>query len=275
MTTFQAIVYAIVDGFAQFLPVSANAHQALVAWLFQWPDPSEIFRGILALGAALSVLVYFRHDWASIFSCFLQVLVFRKKPMTLDERLPIFLLLAVAPTIGVWYYFHDQILEWSSHPLRIAAGLAIGAGVLWILDRWSRRNKGMFDWNLVDALAVGVGQALMFLPGVGGPAGNLAASSVRNYNREAAAKFMLYVSLPILAGKTYMSLREFSLHSSPPAPDLSWMSLAVALVVTFFTGLLAIGGLMKHVQRKGMGEYAIYRTLIAVIVVIVYWARNR
>jgi undecaprenyl pyrophosphate phosphatase UppP len=60
-----------------------------------------------------------------------------------------------------------------------------------------------------------------------------------------------------------------------PDSDLSWLSFGVGIVVTLFTGLLVIGGLMKQVQKKGFGQYIIYRWLVAAAAVGVYWYRAR
>src|SRR4051794_37293269 len=109
MTTFQAIVYGIIHGFTEFLPISARAHQILIPYILSWPEPTGVFGGALALGAFLAVLIYFRHDWASIISSFIQVIIFRKRPMTLDERLPLFIFVSSIPTGAAWYYFHETL----------------------------------------------------------------------------------------------------------------------------------------------------------------------
>src|SRR4051794_11037055 len=82
MTTFQAIVYATLHGISEFLPISSKAHHILIPYLIGWQPPPEQFFGTLAIGSSLALLIYFRHDWASMISCFLQVLIYRKRPMT-------------------------------------------------------------------------------------------------------------------------------------------------------------------------------------------------
>src|SRR5580704_14566314 len=117
MTTFQATVYAIFHGFTQILPVSENAHRILLAYLLDWPEPAGAFKGALSLGSLLAILIYFIHDWASMISCSLQCILFRKKPMTIDERMPIFILIAALPSVGAWFYVHETISEFEWTPL--------------------------------------------------------------------------------------------------------------------------------------------------------------
>jgi len=163
-------------------------------------------------------------------------------------------------------------VEWS--PMLVAGLIAFGGWPLFLAERRSRKNKGMFDWNWLDALIIGISGVFMFVPGGGKPEGFIPGALIRNYNRDSAAKYSFFIMFPLLATSAYMHLREVSFHGGP-APDLTWLSFGAAVVVTFFSGLLAIGGLMKHVQRNGFGQYVIYRTLFAAATGVVFWFRSR
>lgn len=275
MTTFQSIIYAIVHGFTQFLPISASAHERLIPYWLDWPEISGAFKAALLLGSSLSLLVYFRHDWASIISSFLQVIIFRKRPMTLDERLPIFIFFTSIPVAAAWFYLAPMIStqEWS--PLLLSAILAAGGIPLFLADSSSRKTKGMFDWNILDTLVVGIFGIFFVIPGGGLPEGMMPGALFRNYNREAAAKYCYFAMFPFLLASTYLHFHQVQLHSGQPGPDLSWLSFVTAALVTFLTGLLTIGGLMKNIHRKGFTQYVIYRLLVAAATVGVFWFRSR
>ncbi len=226
-------------------------------------------------GSFLALLVYFKHDWASMISSFLQVIIFRKRPMSLDERMPFFILVSAIPTVATWYYLHEQTASLRTDPLIVAAILA-GAGLpLWFADTMSRKNKGMFDWNWLDAFVTGVLQTLFVVPGAGRMMGGLTGAGFRNYNREAAGKFVLFAATPLLAGSMISRLREVDFHSAMPMADMSWLSFYLAMAISFLTGLIGIGAFMKHIQRNGMGQYFIYRCMVAAAVGITFWLRNR
>jgi undecaprenyl-diphosphatase len=279
MTTFQAIIYAIIHGFSTFLPIGAEAHHSALAYFFGWQLPTGPFLGALSLGALLALLVYFRHDWASMISSILQVILFRKKPMTLDERMPFFIVIASIPGAAAWYYTSRYPSPIELTPLLLAGGLALFSVPLGFSDFMSRRNKNMYDWNWLDSLWVGICEALVFIPGVGRGCGRatgaLTGGLLRNYSREAAAKFMLFAGLPAIVAATIGGLHGMHLHDAMPMPQVSWFTFCVTVLVSLFASLLAIGGLMKHVQRKGFSGYVIYRLLLAVAIVVVYWTRNR
>ncbi|HLE00492.1 MAG TPA: undecaprenyl-diphosphate phosphatase [Bdellovibrionota bacterium] len=275
MSTFQTIVYSVIHGFTEFLPISSSAHHALVPYIIGWDAPEGAFAGALTLGAFLALLVYFRHDWAAMTSSFLQVIIFRKRPMMIDERMPIFIILTSLPVAVAWYYLRLPISEMNWNPFLISASLAVFSLPLWFVDSFSRKNKAMADWNSLDALLVGVTQIALLIPGCGLQVGTLIGALGRNYNREAAAKFAFFAALPVLAGSAAVHLRGLDLHASQPMANLSWLSFTMAVIVTFFSGLLAIGGFMRNVQSKGFAQYLLYRFVFAGTVGVIYFIRSR
>jgi undecaprenyl-diphosphatase len=147
----------------------------------------------------------------------------------------------------------------------VAALLAAFSLPLLTAENFSRKNKGMFDWTWIDALILGIAQIAAFIPGCDRLTAMLPAALLRNFNREAAAKYAMFASMPFLAASSLFYLRGVSLHSPQPMPDLSWLSFSMAVLLTFLTGLLAIGGLMKHIQSRGFGHYVAYRFLLAAV----------
>jgi undecaprenyl-diphosphatase len=276
MTTFQAIIYGVLHGFTEFLPLGAHAHRILLAYLTGWTEPSGAFLGALSLGSALAVIGYFIHDWLSMLSSLAQIIVFRKKPMTIDERMPLFVALASLPLAGVWYQFHDEIASrLDASPLVVAGTLAGFGALLWLADSMSRRTKNMYDWNVLDSIVIGVLEIAALIPGCGRTGATMTGGLFRNYSREAAAKFGFFAAAPVLVASACIHLRGLSLRASEPMPDLSWLSFYVTLVVALLSSLLAIGALMKHVQRGSMAQYAIWRFLVAAGVGVAWWLRSR
>ena len=90
---------------------------------------------------------------------------------------------------------------------------------------------------------------------------------------EAAAKFVLFAAAPILGAAAFQNLRGVDFSSSAPMEELSWLTFGITWVVTLLSSLLAIGGFMKSVQRKGFGQYALYRCALAAAILIVFWMR--
>jgi undecaprenyl-diphosphatase len=277
MTTFQAIIYSLLHGFAEFLPVSSSAHRMLFSYVTGWSEPSGAMLGALYLGSTLALLIYFIHDWASMISCFLQILIYRKKPMTPDERMPLFLILATLPITLVWYYFHEDLAaHLDSSPLIVSGMLAGFGALLWFADSMSRKHKNMYDWNVIDSLAAGVAEIAALVPGCGRQTATVTGGLFRNYSREAAAKFTFFAAVPVLAGNAIVHLKGVSFHQAVPMTDVSWLSFYVAIVVALLASLLSIGAFFKHIRsRGGMGQYVVWRCLVAAGIVGLYVVRAR
>lgn len=262
MTTFQAVIYSIVSGFAEFLPISPDAHYALVKYLVGWEVPGGAILGAIYLGAFLSVLVYFRHDWASIISSFLQALLLRRRFSTMDERMPILLFLSSLPVALAWLYFRAEIAVFFEQPYWTAT-VWIVAGILLSLSlSFSRRSKSMMDWSFFDALLIGFGQLLMLVPGGGRTTGALLIAFSRNYHKDASAKYAFLASGPLLLAGAIAYLDGVSFSKSSPMEGASWLTFGVALVVTFLAGLLGIDSFRKYLLQKGIGGYVGYRSVV-------------
>jgi undecaprenyl-diphosphatase len=205
-------------------------------------------------------------------------LIYRKKPMTPDERMPLFLALASLPIGVAWYYLHEDIAtRMDSSPLVVAASLAVFGVVMWFSDSMSRKNKNMYDWNARDSLIVGVAGIASFVPGCGRQAAMMTGSLFRNFSREASAKFALFAALPALVGSAAVRLRDLHFGTPFPVtemPELSWMSFYVALIVAFLSSLLAVSAFMKHIARGGMGQYAAWRVLVGAAIIGLYFYRG-
>lgn len=275
MDTLHSVLMAITQGLFAFLPASAEAHHIfLIDFLNLSPMPPEL-AGILSLGSFLALLIYFRHDWASILSSGLRILLLWKRPMMLDERMPLFLLLSTLPVALTWIYFHESIPESFHSTQWVALALVVGTLPLWFADSMNRRNKTMSFWNWKDATLLGIAQAFMLVPGMGRQALALAAAFALNYNRESAYKYVLYSFAPILAAQAFLGLSPLSFAAAEPHAGLTWMSFWVAGVVSLLVSLFTIGFIMKNPQERGVGRISSYRIALGAAVLLGVWWKSR
>jgi undecaprenyl-diphosphatase len=275
VTTFEAIVLSVVRGLTEFLPLGATGHQFLFPYIWNWSQPEGAMAGAMALGAFLSVLIYFRHDWASMISSLIQVILFRKRPVSIDERMPLFVIVALIPSVAGWHYLREPLSQVPWTPLVTAGVLAACAIPMWISESFSRKNKGMYDWNWFDSLAIGFSMVAMLVPGVGRLSAGLVGALFRNYNREASAKFTYFMMMPLLLGSAIFQLHGLNLHAAQPMPDTSWLSFGLAILITMTVGLIAISAFMKQLQRGTLGRYISYRILFGVAMTGLWFYRNR
>lgn len=274
ISTFQAIVYAVIHSLCEILPIGGKAGTLLVPEILGWSAPPLELRAAIGLGICLAIFFFFIHDWASLTSSFIQVILFRKKPMTLDERMPVFAIVAVLPTLAAWFYLREPIEAFFQDPMRVAISVLLFGLPLWFIDSYSKKNRGMFDWTYTDALVVGFVQAFMIIPGSGRTTTSLTGALGRNYHREAALKFTFFTGFPIFIASTVMLFQEAGIHFSSfkhaLTPEVSWITFAVAAVIGLLVTFLALGALMKNSRGKSLRAYLGYRVVLCAAFFIAY-----
>ncbi len=274
MPLIQALLVSVITILSSIYPVSVTAHYWALSYFTGWEAPPPVFMGMLSLAGFLGLFFYFIHDWASIISSFIRVILFWKSPKTLDERMLFFIAVTSIPLILAWIYGQPFIESIEVTPLWIAGCLVLFCIPAWLGERLNRNQKNMLNWSFFDALWVGVMQIQVLLPGAGRQIGSLAAAYLRNYNRESSLKFSFLTLTPLLLVFAVFNLQEFSFSNSEPAPNLSWLTLGVCFVVSIFCAILAVGSVMKNAEKKGLGGTYLYRVLLAVAIVITYWIRS-
>lgn len=273
MSTFQAIIYGILDAFSTFLPISQKAHRFLLSYFTGWSEPVGIYSFAMTLSVLLALLVYFRHDFASFLGSILRVLFTFKFSKTLDERMPFFILLSFLPVYGLWFYLQAIGKSFPLDPLWIAGSLIFFSLPLHLAHSMNRKLKNLFNWNWLDAIIVGITQILVFIPGAGRQLGALTGALFRNYTKEAAIKFVFYSLLPIVLARLYLDYSDM-VSLGQNFSNSNKVTLFTSGFVTLFAGLLAIGGFVKSVQIKGIRGYLGYRVLLGISILIVFWVRS-
>lgn len=258
MTAFEAIFFGIIYGITLFLPVSFDAHEYLFPELINWSAPTPTFSFILFLSATLALFIYYIHDWASIISSFLKVIFTWKKPQTIDEVLPFFILLTTVPVVLAYHYLTIPI---EVNMINVSIGLITMSVITAFVSKRNRKKKGTFDWSIVDSLVLGVFQILSLIPGVGRNISIFAAGFIRNYQWEALAKYSYLTLLPLLVIKTisYYPQSDFTQFNGFAA----WIPVVICFVVCFFSGILSIGGFLKAIHLKKISSYYAYRVILA------------
>ncbi|MEN9722732.1 MAG: hypothetical protein RJB38_718 [Pseudomonadota bacterium] len=278
MTLIESIALAIIHGFCRFIPASAPAHEALLHRFLGFPLADAPWKATFSLACLMALLLYFIHDWLSIFSSFLQVLIFRRKPMTFDERFPFFLLLsALLPVAMGWYLAHPAGAEnWQriqSLSLQfLAVPILVGSLVLWASERWSRKSRGLFDLSALDSVLFGLAHLTAWIPGLDGGVLALTSSQLRNYHWEGATKILCLLALPFLMSEALPAFSLIGWGTPEPIPSVSWFQWVLALLVGAGSAFIGLRMLNEQIRQNGPRQLIVYRVLVgAVLVVLSLW----
>jgi undecaprenyl-diphosphatase len=278
---YQAVVLAIIQGLAEFIPVSSSGHLIIVRRLLGWNELSPAheltFDVALHFGTLLSVLVYFRRTWFQIVRAALGGKVVRfseasgaDENLTLQERkdermLLWFLALATIPgAIAGKLLEHSAEDYFREHIVLIAAALIVVALLMWLGEKIGKRDKPLSRISLADSLVVGVAQAFALVPGVSRSGSTITAGLFRSMTREAAVRFSFLLSTPIIAGAALLKAHELHKEGLPPGMHAPFL---IGILVSAAVGYATIAWLIRYLQTNTLRVFIIYRVVFGVIVI--------
>ncbi len=282
MPIYQAVVLAIVQGLAEFLPISSTAHLILFPWLLGWKDPGLTFDIALHAGTLVAVLGYFWRYWIEMLKLVLGMggaasgaaavnATGKAGPVVLlgeNRSLLWYLIVATIPAAIAGWLFEHAAEEQLRSPIIIGFALIIVGVLMWAGERVGTREHDLGHVGLADSVLVGVAQAFAVIPGVSRSGSTMTAGLFRSMKRETAARFSFLLSTPIIAGaalKKGLELRHTGLPAEMRLPFL--LGVAVAAVV----GYLVIAVLIRYLERRTFTVFVVYRVVLGVIVLALGW----
>jgi undecaprenyl-diphosphatase len=278
---YQAVVLAIIQGLAEFIPVSSSGHLIIVRRLLGWNELSAAheltFDVALHFGTLLSVLFYFRRTWFQIVRAAFGGRVVRFSESggsdeTLtpseqrEERLLLwFLAIGTIPGAIAGKLLESSAEDYFREHIYLIAGALIVVGLLmWAGEKASRMEKPLTRITLVDALIVGCAQAAALVPGVSRSGATITAGLFRNMTREAAVRFSFLLSTPIIAGAALLKAHELHKEGLPAGMHAPFL---VGILVSAIVGYGAIAWLIRYLQSHSVKIFVVYRVVFGIIVI--------
>lgn len=262
MSYLSAVILGIVQGVAEFLPISSSGHLAIFQNFFGLTNPEEenlFFDVLLHLGTLVAVFVAYRHEIAALIVEFLEMIHLKKpaagkKPDYPNRRMILMLVIATLPLLLV-LPVKDRVEALYSNTFFIAGALIVTGLLLFLADRMGHGGKTERNMTLLDAVIVGCGQAIAVVPGLSRSGTTIAAGLARGMNREFAVRFSFLLSIPAVLGANLLSL----IDAVKAGIDTSLLPVYLAGVVTAMVfGYLSIRLLNYIAGRRSFGGFACY-----------------
>ena len=263
MTTLHVVVLAIVQGLTEFLPISSSGHLVLVPYLVEWTDQGLAFDVAVHFGSLVAVCVFFREDILGLLRGGRQVLggEFREP----QANMALAIGLGTIPAAVVGLPFASWIEANLRDPSVIVYTLA-GYGILMALaDRYARRERGIVDVTVADAVIIGCAQALALVPGTSRSGVTITAGRLLGFERQDAARFSFLLSAPVILLAT--AFKGFQLVTGEAA--VAWGQLGLGALVSAIVAYLSIEFFMRFVSRIGLAPFAVYRLALAGVILYV------
>lgn len=258
----QSVVYGIVQGLTEFLPVSSTAHLRIVPALFGWDDPGAPFTAVIQLGTTLAIVLYFWRELLNVTVGFVRGLFDRNLRSGLEFRMGVYLILATIPVGVLGLIFRHQIETSARNLWVIAITLIVLAGVLFVAEQVSTRDRGEEQLTLTDALVVGAAQALALVPGASRSGTTITAGLFRGLDRSTAARFSFLLSVPAVVLSGLFEARKIGGAGAPGVGVTG-----VALILAFFVGLASIAWLMRYIAKHTTYVFIVYRVVLGLLLI--------
>ncbi|MDO8361495.1 MAG: undecaprenyl-diphosphate phosphatase [Actinomycetota bacterium] len=268
MPILHAIVLGLVQGLAEFLPISSSGHLLLVPWLFGWndfagdPAIEKAFDVSLHLGTLVAVVAYFWRDLVVYVREGVRLVVKREKPVNPEGRLAWLLVLSSVPAAAVGAVAENYIDEQLGTPFLIACSLI----VFGVLLAWADRRAGqrtLADYTTDDSLKVGLAQVLALNPGTSRSGITMTASRLLGFNRDAAARASFLMAIPVTIGAVAFKMIKLISDGIPHGLHLP---MVVGIVTSCLSGWLAVWGTIRLVRTRTFTPFVVYRIVLGVLV---------
>ena len=264
MEYLEFILYGLIQGLTEFIPVSSTAHLKIISLFFGIDDPGSSLSAIIQIGSVLALFWYFRDDIFNLrrkyskksFKYLLHENLFRS---VLIGTIPI-VLFGGAVKFFVPHFF-DNILRSN---LSIALVSILMAFFMYIADRSKRGSINLKNHNYSDSILIGLSQAFAIMPGVSRSGITISTALLSGWERSDAAKFSFLLGIPAISLAAIVEfISAFSEFNS-----FNFVSLVIGLTTTFLSSLLAIDFLLKYLSSSGLKLFIIYRVVFGVVILL-------
>ena len=266
MKIFEVIILGIVQGIAEFLPISSSAHLIIFRDIFGigafiTGEYEMSFDIALHFGTLLAILVYFFKDFFKMIKD-----GFTKGVKTTDGKILWYIVVATIPAAIVGVLFEEKVDElFRRNYILICLCLAIMGVIIYLCDKKSKQTKTFKEMKLSDAIIIGCSQVCALIPGFSRSGTTIAASRVLKMKREDAARFSFFLSAPVVAGAVAIKvLKGEMLALITYNPTV----FALGVLVSFVSGLLCISFLLRYIKSHDYNIFMWYRLGIALIALL-------
>ena len=263
----KAVLFGIVEGITEWLPVSSTGHIILLDEFIQLSATDEfksMFDVVIQLGAILAVIVLFFNKLNPF--ALKKSKVEKKQTWTLWFKV----IAAIIPSGVVGVLFDDWMDEHLHNGIVVAIALIV-YGIAFILVERNRKGKHLrltadvHDISWKKAIGIGVFQCLSLVPGTSRSGSTILGAIMLGVGRGAGAEFSFFMAIPTMVGASGIKLLKFLLSGV----GISSMEIAVLLVgcvVSFVVSLLVIKGLMEYVRKHSFSAFGVYRIVLGAVV---------
>ncbi len=262
MNLAEAAIFGIIQGATEFLPISSSGHLALAHYFLGTQEVGLAFDVALHLGTLLAILIYFRTDFFEIARALLGLNRDRQEAARL-KGLAFFICIGTIPGVLAGLFLGDLAEHSFRHPAMVAIALTAAGLLLLAADRLGKRQREFKGIFLLDALLIGISQALAIIPGVSRSGITISSGLALGLTRQAAVRFSFLLSAPIIFGAGIYKIPEII---GTGQFNERFSLFATGFAAAAISGYLFIAFLMQFIRARSFAIFAYYRFLLSALV---------
>ena len=267
MNILKAILFGIIEGITEWLPISSTGHMIILNDLVKLEVSSEfysLFEVVIQLGAVLSVvIIYFKTIFQWRFGK-------NKKDTKNTFNLWGKILVACLPAAIIGLLFDDLLDKYLYNSIVVSLMLII-YGILFIIIESKHHNKDtrvndLKEITYKDALLVGIFQLLALIPGTSRSGATIIGGLLIGLKRSVIAEFTFFLAIPVMAGASLLKILKYIIKVGLSFTGIELMTLLVGSLVAFIISIIVIKFLMNYIRRHDFKVFGYYRIILGIIV---------
>ena len=272
MSYLNAVILGLVQGIAEFLPISSSGHLLIVQHFFGIEGDSVlIFTILLHVGTLVSVFFcYWKDIWALIKELFITIAdIVTGKGLRLDERpvrkLGVMIIIACIPTAIIGIGFEDMFESFYETLLPTGVGLIITGFLLWFSSNRKKKGVGIEGMHWTHAIVIGTMQGLAITPGVSRSGSTLSGGLFSGLDKDFAVEFAFLISIPSILGSLVFESGSDAMAS---ALSTNMGPVVVGAVVAAVSGILAIKTMITVVRKFSLRYFSYYVWAVGIFLIV-------
>ena len=248
----EILILSAIQGISEFLPISSSAHLILVSSFYDFRSSSLFIDIGLHLGSLFAIIYYFKKDLINLRN---------------NQKLLVLILFGSIPLIFFGYIIYSTEIINLLRDIEIIAWTTLFFGlVLFLSDKRDINQNISTDLNIKAILFIGLFQILALIPGVSRAGITLTAARLLRFNRVDSSKIAFLLSIPALAGASFLGLKDAVQQSI----ELNYL-LLIAITFSFIFSFITVKYFIKYVSNFSLTVFVIYRILVGLILLLVIY----
>ena len=248
----EILILSAVQGISEFLPISSSAHLILISKFFNFSSGSLFIDIGLHLGSLFAIIYYFKKDLLNLKN---------------NQELLVLILVGSIPLIIFGYILYSTEIINLIRNVEIIVWTTLFFGlVLFLSDKRDTNQNISTDLNIKTILFIGLFQILALIPGVSRAGITLTAARFLKFNRVDSSKIAFLLSIPALAGASFLSLKDAIQQSI----EFNYL-LLIAITLSFIFSFITVKYFIKYVSNFSLTVFVIYRIFIALVLFLIIY----